>query len=209
MSKEFSWDPRGEAFWLEAQKTSGATDLQVRFACCRARGMTATGAARAAGYGGDDDNIRQAGHRAAKSTAVMNMLALAQAETAGGDDGTVGPAEARRILSRLARGSDPSVVPIARSASRAELLVLQVWEAYPLPSRQLVCRGAVWKYSMISMDNPSSTSDFLVLGSAWEAWEGLDPSLMSWAGRRSRCAARGWAGAMRACDETRSRADHQ
>jgi hypothetical protein len=80
MSEEFSWDPRGEAFWLEAQKTSGATDLQVRFACCRARGMTATAAARAAGYGGDDDNIRQAGHRAAKSTAVMNMLALAQAE---------------------------------------------------------------------------------------------------------------------------------
>jgi hypothetical protein len=109
MSEEFSWDPRGEAFWLEAQKTSGATDLQVRFACCRARGMTATGAARAAGYGGDDDNIRQAGHRAAKSTAVMNMLALAQAETAGGDDGTVGPAEAKRILSKLARGSDPSV----------------------------------------------------------------------------------------------------
>ena len=56
-----------------------------------------------------DNSIRQAGSRAAKSTAVMNLLALAQAEQAGGDDGTVGPAEARRILSRLARGSDPSV----------------------------------------------------------------------------------------------------
>jgi hypothetical protein len=109
MSEDFDWSPLGEAFWSEAQKTCGATDMQVRFSVCRHRGMTAVGAARASGYSGDADSIRQAGHRAAKSTAVMNMLALAQAEAAGGDDGTVTPAEARRILSRLARGSDPSV----------------------------------------------------------------------------------------------------
>ena len=105
----FDWSPLDEAFWLEAQKTCGATDLQVRFGCCRHRGMTAAGAARAAGYSGDDESIRQAGSRAAKSTAVMNMLALAKAEAGGGDDGTVSPAEAKRILSRLARGSDPLV----------------------------------------------------------------------------------------------------
>jgi hypothetical protein len=106
---EFDWSPLGSAFWEEAQKTTGASDMQVRFACCRHRGMTAVGSAKAAGYSGDADSIRQAGSRAAKSTAVMNLLALAQAEQAGGDDGTVSPAEARRILSRLARGSDPSV----------------------------------------------------------------------------------------------------
>jgi hypothetical protein len=71
--------------------------------------MTAVGAAKAAGYSGDAASIRQAGSRAAKTTAVMNLLALAQAEQAGGDDGTVKGPEARRILSRLARGSDPSV----------------------------------------------------------------------------------------------------
>jgi hypothetical protein len=106
---EFDYSPLGPGFWLEAQKTAGASDLQTRFACCRHRGMTAAGAAKAAGYSGDADSIRQAGSRAAKSTAVMNLLALAQAEQAGGDDGTVKGPEARRILSKLARGSDPSV----------------------------------------------------------------------------------------------------
>jgi hypothetical protein len=109
MSEEFDWSPLNEAFWVEAGKTTGATPLQVRFACCRHRGMTAAGAARAAGYSGDDDSIRQAGSRAAKSTAVLNLLALATAESGGGDDGVVGTGEARRILSRLARGSDPNV----------------------------------------------------------------------------------------------------
>jgi hypothetical protein len=109
-TKEFDWSPLGSGFWEEAKKTiTGASDMQVRFACCRHRGMTAVGSAKAAGYSGDADSIRQAGSRAAKSTAVMNLLALAQAEQAGGDDGTVSPQEARRILSRLARGSDPSV----------------------------------------------------------------------------------------------------
>jgi hypothetical protein len=107
---EFDWSPLGSGFWEEAKKTiTGASDMQVRFACCRHRGMTAVGSAKAAGYSGDADSIRQAGSRAAKSTAVMNLLALAQAEQAGGDDGTVKGPEARRILSKLARGSDPSV----------------------------------------------------------------------------------------------------
>jgi hypothetical protein len=105
---EFDWSPLGEAFWIEAQKTTGASDLQVRFACCRHRGMSASGSARAAGYTGDNDTIRQAGSRAAKTTAVMELLSLAAAEAGGGDDGVVGTDEARRILSRLARGSDPN-----------------------------------------------------------------------------------------------------
>jgi hypothetical protein len=129
--ESFDWDPLGEAFWMEAAATTGATALQARFACCRHRGMTATGAARLAGYAQEGDGIRQAGSRAAKSTAVMNMLALAVAESGGGDDGTVDAPEARRILSRLARGSDPNVRIKAleslnkmerdeRAASRAE-----------------------------------------------------------------------------------------
>jgi hypothetical protein len=72
--------------------------------------MTATGAARAAGYKDDGgDLIRQTGYRCVRSTAVVNMLAMAQAETGQGDEGVVKSGEAKRILSRLARGSDPAV----------------------------------------------------------------------------------------------------
>jgi phage terminase small subunit len=107
---EFDWSPLGSSFWDEARATTGATELQARFACCYHRGMTASGSAKTAGYAGDDDTIRQAGSRAAKSTAVMNLLALAKAEGNGdGPDGVVDAAEAKRILSRLARGSDPNV----------------------------------------------------------------------------------------------------
>jgi hypothetical protein len=106
---EFDWSPLGEGFWREAQATTGASDLQTKFAACRHRGMTASGSARASGYSGDGDAIRQAGSRAAKSTAVMELLSLAAAEAGGGNDGVVTRDEARRILSRLARGSDPNV----------------------------------------------------------------------------------------------------
>jgi len=71
--------------------------------------MTAAGAARVSGYSGDKVGIRQAGSRAARSAAVTNLLALAKAESGEGPDGVVGAAEAKRILSRLARGSDPNV----------------------------------------------------------------------------------------------------
>jgi len=58
---------------------------------------------------GDDATIRQAGHRAAHSTAVMGLLSMAKAETGQGPDGNVTMDEAKQILSRLARGSDPNV----------------------------------------------------------------------------------------------------
>ena len=108
-SEEFDWSPLGEAFWLEAQKTVGASDLQTKFAACRYRGMTAVGSAKAAGYTGDAAALRQAGSRAAQGTAVQHLMALGKAEARGDDNGHVGLEEARRILSRLARGSDPNV----------------------------------------------------------------------------------------------------
>jgi hypothetical protein len=115
------WQPLGKPFWDEAAKTTGATELQVRFACCRHRGMTASGAARAAGYGGSDENLRQTGSRTAKSSTIMNLLALAAAEAGGGDEGTVRTGEAKRILSRLARGSDPNVrIKALESLSKLE-----------------------------------------------------------------------------------------
>jgi hypothetical protein len=107
--QEFDWSPLGEAWWRDAAGACGASDKQAKFACLRHRGMTAVGAARGAGYGGEGASIRQLGSRTAKSPAVLNLLAMAAAEAGGGTDGTVDTPEAKRILSRLARGSDPNV----------------------------------------------------------------------------------------------------
>jgi hypothetical protein len=106
-ASDFDWSPFGESWWLENQKTVGASDLQVRFAASRYRGMNAAAAARAAGYMGDALATRQAGSRAAQSTSVQHLMALARAEARGDDNGHVGLDEARSILSRLARGADP------------------------------------------------------------------------------------------------------
>jgi hypothetical protein len=107
---ETDWGELGEAWWTEAGAACHATHQQIIFALHRQKGMTATGAARAAKYAGDGtDTIRQAGHRAAHSSAVMGLLSMAKAETGRGPDGNVTMDEAKQILSRLARGSDPNV----------------------------------------------------------------------------------------------------
>src|SRR5215469_13433845 len=99
----------GRDWWFEAGANCGASEQQIIFAACRHKGMTATGSARAAAYAGDATTIRQAGHRASHSTAVTALLSLAKAETGQGPDGNVTMVEAKQILSRLARGSDPNV----------------------------------------------------------------------------------------------------
>ena len=106
---EIDWGELGESWWREAGANCHATEQQIIFALHRHQGMTASGCARAAGYSGDDATIRQAGHRAAHSTAVMGLLSMAKAETGKGPDGNVTMDEAKQILSRLARGSDPNV----------------------------------------------------------------------------------------------------
>ena len=109
MTEQIDWSPLGESWWREAGANCHASEQQIIFALHRHRGMTATGCARSAGYAGDDATIRQAGHRAAHSTAVMGLLSMAKAETGKGPDGNVTLTEAKQILSRLARGSDPNV----------------------------------------------------------------------------------------------------
>jgi hypothetical protein len=118
---EFDWSPLGPTFWSEAAKTTDASERQAKLACGLHAGKTKALSARLAGYGGDDASIRQTGARMAKSDTVQNLLALAVAQAGGGDDGIVGTAEARRILSRLARGSDPSVrIKALESLNRLE-----------------------------------------------------------------------------------------
>jgi hypothetical protein len=109
LDDQINWGELGKDWWLEAGRTVGASEQQVIFSACRHKGMTAAGSARAAGYAGDSDNIRQAGHRASHSTAVMSLLSMAAAESGAGPDGNVTMGEAKQILSRLARGSDPNV----------------------------------------------------------------------------------------------------
>jgi hypothetical protein len=105
----FDWNPLGEAWWREAAGQLGATEKQVLFAAAKYRGTSNAEAARQSGYGGDEDSIRQTAYRVFRTSAVQNLLALATSELRGASDGTVDAAEARRLLSKLARGSDPNV----------------------------------------------------------------------------------------------------
>jgi hypothetical protein len=97
----------GRDWWFSSGQTVQATTQQIVFAACRAQGMTMTGSAKAALYSGDETTIRQAGHRAAHSTAVCALLSLHAAETGHGPDGNVDMAEAKAILSRLCRNAEP------------------------------------------------------------------------------------------------------
>jgi hypothetical protein len=109
MTEQIDWSPLGEDWWREAGANCHATEQQIIFALHRFKGMTMTGSAKAAQYSGDENSIRQSGHRAAHSSAVMGLLSMAKAETGHGPDGNVTMDEAKQILSRLARGSDPNV----------------------------------------------------------------------------------------------------
>lgn len=106
----FDWGKLGREWWVEQQKTVGADDRLLRFAVARHRGCSQTQAARESGYNDDGcGGIRQHGYRAARTHRVMVLLELAALEQRGGYDGTVTPQEHRRILTNLARGSDPSI----------------------------------------------------------------------------------------------------
>ena len=108
---DFDWNPLGAAWWADAGKQLGAKPRQIMFATAKHRGCSNTEAARQAGYGGGDSNsIRSTGYRLARSNITERLLAFAAAEASGqGYDNTVNRDEAKRILSSLARGSDPSV----------------------------------------------------------------------------------------------------
>ena len=96
----------GETWWTESAAICNATNQQKIFACCYHAGWTATASARAAKYAGSDDGIRQAGHRAAHSTAVQALLGMAHAATGIGPSGNCEMPELKGILSRIARAGD-------------------------------------------------------------------------------------------------------
>jgi hypothetical protein len=109
-TNEFDWNPLGESWWIDTAKQLGATPRQAKFACAKTRGCSNTESARQAGYGSgtDDQNLRSTGYRLSRSNMVGRLLALASG-AGSGYDGAVDRDEARRILSNLARGSDPAI----------------------------------------------------------------------------------------------------
>ena len=108
---DFNWGQLGPAWWADVGKQLGASDRQLRFAACKHRGCSNTQAAKEAGYTSSDPaGLRSTGYRLARSNITERLLALAVAESNGeGYDGSVDAAESKRILSSLARGSDPSI----------------------------------------------------------------------------------------------------
>jgi hypothetical protein len=107
---DFDWSPLGRDFWIAVGLQYGASAKQAKFAAAKFRGCSNTESARLAGYSdAGESGLRTAGHRQQKSNIVQLLLRTAADANGGGDDGTVTRDEARRILSGLARGSDPRV----------------------------------------------------------------------------------------------------
>jgi hypothetical protein len=110
-SDDFDWSPLGREFWLDTGKQLGASERQIKFAASKYRGTSNTRAAEESGYeASTEGGLRSTGYRLFRANVIQKLLAFASAESGGtGPDGSVDRAEARRILSSLARGSDPSV----------------------------------------------------------------------------------------------------
>ena len=107
---DFPWGDLGEQWWRTTGAECRASEQQIRFACSRHQGATATGAARLAGYEAAGDGIRQAGHRASRSTAVLSMLALAEVEDKPAAPKTLDKAARVAHLSDIANKSpDPTL----------------------------------------------------------------------------------------------------
>jgi hypothetical protein len=103
----FDWGSLGEARWRELGESAGASELQIKFACARFGGATATGAARLAGYSGSNDALRRAGYSAVRSTAVQNLLELAAINAPG--DAKISDREIDAKLAKLVRSPDAGV----------------------------------------------------------------------------------------------------
>jgi hypothetical protein len=103
---EFDYGELSAEWWLTTAKELGLSERQAKFAAAKHRGASNTQAAKEAGYGVDS---KQIGYRVARTEAVSRLLAMAVAEAGGGYDGNLTTEEAKRILTLLARGSDPAM----------------------------------------------------------------------------------------------------
>lgn len=103
---DFDWGPRGEQFFRDLAAAAGVkSELAIKFFAAKTQEATNSKAASLAGAGGNPAN---AGYRLSRSKDVERLAAAAHAE-AGVNVGLVDRAEARRILSAMARGADHTV----------------------------------------------------------------------------------------------------
>jgi len=84
ITDEDFWKPFGESTWRDFAQTVGASELQLKFACARFNGASASAAAKIAGYAGDSDSLRRAGYAAVRSAAVVALIELAETNTGSG-----------------------------------------------------------------------------------------------------------------------------
>jgi len=141
---EFDWGEKGEVFWRGIQKAAATrSELALKFVVGKAAGKSNAEAARCAGAGGQPN---AAGYRLSRANQVQRLFAVLQAET-GDEVGHVDGAEAKRILSHLARGSDPSVriravEALAKLEERErELDAQRAEEGDPLKTLQRIADG--------------------------------------------------------------------
>lgn len=109
---EFDWGADlGEQWFLDAGKSIGCDLRQIKFAAAKHRGCSNAESARQAGYsiGSDGSGAKSEGYRVARSNKVVALIQMANAESGMGPDGCVDGPERKRILSTLARNSDPLV----------------------------------------------------------------------------------------------------
>ena len=109
----FQWGDRGKQYWLDLGAQCKATPQQIKFACSRFQGASATAASRLAGVVGSPAKLRQSGHRTVRSTAVLAMLALAEAEgKPKAEPGVLDKAARIQLLSDIARKSPDKTLQI-------------------------------------------------------------------------------------------------
>lgn len=94
--------------WDDAARILGASEKQVAFAKAIVRGMNQTQAARAAGYAGDDEQIRSAGYSAMQSAKVRSLIAWAKEEGAAPLIEIADAETLKRKLSQIVNGGAPS-----------------------------------------------------------------------------------------------------
>jgi phage terminase small subunit len=110
----YNWNPLGRSWFARAAMETNATPLQARFAAAKLRGLGHTAAAREAGIG---RTAKSNGYHLAKHPKVIAIIAMAT--TANGKrpnrleearpDGEMSAAEAKSILTDIARQNEPAL----------------------------------------------------------------------------------------------------
>lgn len=112
-ANEIPWGVFGRDWWLEAGKSAGANDQQIKLAACRFAGLTQEVCARLAGYSSKNGTGRQRGSAAEQTKGVQMLLTLAHAELRARDlpvetKPAISPQEMDQRLDAIIRGPDQS-----------------------------------------------------------------------------------------------------